>query len=64
MRNKTIRERIKSSGLRFWQVAEKCGVCEMTLTRWLRKDLSPERESIINRAIEVGLNPQIRQTFI
>ena len=49
--NNEIRNRIKESGLKQWQVAKKLNVAESTFIRWLRDDLSPERKESICNAI-------------
>ncbi len=49
--NKTIKDEIRSSGIPQWKVADKVGVSEQTLIRWLRKEVSNEKESIILNAI-------------
>lgn len=48
--NMNIRNKIKSSGLTYWQVAEKVGIASTTLSVWLRTPLSDERRERINRA--------------
>ena len=46
--NRDIRMLIKQSDIRYWQIAAMLGVCEMTLTRWMREELKPDvRERII-----------------
>ncbi len=45
MNNQEIRIKAKENGVRLWQIAEKLGVCDMTLTRKLRHEL-PEDEKI------------------
>ena len=52
--NKDIKEKIKSSGLHQYQVADMCGVSETTLVRWLRYPLTPEKREMILSAIETG----------
>lgn len=47
-----IREKIREAGLFQWQVAQKIGVSEFTLIRWLRSELSEERVNAIYKAIE------------
>ena len=49
--NNDIKSRIKASGLKQWQVAKKLNVAESTLIRWLRDDLSAERQEAVLRAI-------------
>lgn len=43
MYNQEIRRKAKEKGVYLWQIAEKLGVCDMTLTRKLRHEL-PENE--------------------
>ena len=50
--NQDIKLKIKESGLKQWQVAQKCGVVESTFIRWLRSELSAERKDAIFNAIE------------
>ena len=50
--NEQIREKIRETGVKQWQVAKRLGVSESTLIRWLRDDLSQERKTAILNAIE------------
>lgn len=50
--NQEIKAKIKEAGLKQWQVAQRCGVVESTLIRWLRFDLPEERRKAIYDAIE------------
>ena len=50
--NKTVREAAKKHGVKHWQIAERLGISEQTIMRWLRTPLSPEREKAIFEAIE------------
>lgn len=50
--NQTIREKAKGLGVKHWQIAERLGISEPTIMRWLRVPLSPEREKMIVKAIE------------
>ena len=50
-RNNDIKAEMKRAGVSQWRVAEKLGVAESTLIRWLRFPLSPEREAEIMAAI-------------
>ncbi len=42
MSTNEIRRLIKVSGMKHWLLAEKLGISEATLVRWLRKDRLPE----------------------
>lgn len=50
--NKTVREAAKKNGVKHWQIANRLGISEQTIMRWLRTPLSPEREKAIFDAIE------------
>ncbi len=50
--NKVIRSTAKCKGIKLWQIAQKIGVSESTMTRWLRMPLSTKREAAISKAIE------------
>lgn len=52
MKNLDIRKTIRILGLKHWQVAEAIGVSEGTFCIWLRTELSPERRSRIEHALE------------
>jgi len=49
-----IKERIRQSGFYQWEVAERIGIGEVTLVKWLRRPekLDPERLARIERALE------------
>lgn len=51
-RNKDIREAIQAAGVRHWQIAERLGIREETLSRSLRKELPPEEKAKIFAIIE------------
>lgn len=50
--NSDIRNEAKSHGIKHWQIAEKIGVSDQTIMRWLRVPLSDERKRMIIEAIE------------
>lgn len=52
--NESIKAAIRDAGVKQWQVAEKCGVSEFTFVRWLRRNLSKDREQAIYRAIDAA----------
>ena len=47
MSGKEFRERVKEQGVFLWQVALAAGISEPTIIRWLREDLTPEREQTL-----------------
>jgi hypothetical protein len=51
MPNKKIKDLMKEKGITQWKVADKMGVCEMTIIRLLRRELTPEKEQEVINAI-------------
>ncbi len=51
-KNSDIREYAKTKRVPLWSVAVALNVSEMTLIRWLRVDLSPERKAAIIKSID------------
>jgi DNA-binding transcriptional regulator LsrR (DeoR family) len=51
-RNKEVRDFIKKSGVRQWLIAEHLQISEITLCRWLRQELQPEKKKQILSAIK------------
>lgn len=52
MYNQEIRRKAKEKGVYLWQIAEKLGVCDMTLTRKLRHELPENEKTEILNIIE------------
>ena len=44
MRNKEIKEYIKSKNLHMWQVAERLGIADSSFSRMLRYEISEEKK--------------------
>ena len=51
-KNKELRAAMQKNGLFQWEVAERIGVSDSTLSRMLRHELPPEQKADILRAIE------------
>ena len=49
--NQDLRQEMKRNGIPMWVLANKFGVCEMTVSRWFRLELPKERKSEIRRII-------------
>ncbi len=49
--NGDVRRSIERAGLRYWEVAARCGVTGWTFSVWLRQELSPARKQQIEQAI-------------
>lgn len=54
MFNKDIRQMIKKSGLKYWQVAEVYGLTDGNFSRLLRKELTFDEKAKVFEAIDVA----------
>lgn len=52
MRNLDVRQKVKTSGVRYWQIAERLGIAAETLCRWMRKEFDDERKQLVLNAID------------
>ena len=50
-RNLDVRQAVKDNGLCLWQVADFLGICDGTLSRKLRKELSDDEKQEIFHAV-------------
>lgn len=50
--NEELRRKMKETGVTFWQIADVIGVCEMTISRRFRKELSENEKSEMNSIID------------
>ena len=44
MANKIIRDELKTRGVRHWELAHELGISEQTRVRWLRFEMSDDRQ--------------------
>ena len=44
-KNVDVRKAAKDSGVFLWEIADKLGVSEPTLNRWLRKEMSDSQKA-------------------
>lgn len=51
-KNEEIKSALKEAGLKQWELAEKLGVAETTLCRWLRTELPAEKKQKMLQVIE------------
>ena len=55
VKNQDIRDAAKKSGIKLWQIAEKLGIWDATLSRKLRKELpQEEKEKILGIIAELA----------
>lgn len=51
MQNKDLREAFRIANVRQWEVAEAIGISEMTMVKWLRRELPEEKKLRIRAGI-------------
>lgn len=51
MANQDIRNEAKKAGVKFWQIADKLGISEPTITRLMRRELNVEKKEEILKII-------------
>lgn len=52
MLNSELKKELKKYGVPYWRIAEKIGVSDMTIQRWLRSDNDIRHQSVIISAFE------------
>ena len=50
--NEAVREKAYQKHVPLWKIADRVGICSMTLTRWLRTELSDEKYQKLMKAID------------
>lgn len=50
--NADLRQRAKKAGVTFWRIADYMGVCEMTISRRFRKEMSEKEKAEMNGIID------------
>lgn len=50
--NDMIRLKARNKRIPLWEIAERIGISEATISRWMRVQLSEEKESRILKAME------------
>ena len=51
MCNKDLRDEMRIANVRQWEVADAIGVSEMTMVKWLRKELDAEKKALVREGI-------------
>ena len=58
--NTEIREEIKRSYLKYWEVADRLNISAVTFTVWLRHELPKEKKQLVLNAIRDLKNESVR----
>ena len=51
MCNQDLRDEMRIANVRQWEVAEAIGVSEMTMVKWLRKELDDSKKALVREGI-------------
>lgn len=51
MCNKDLRDEMRIANVRQWEVADAIGISEMTMVKWLRRELDESRKSLVRQGI-------------
>ena len=51
MCNRDLRDEMRIANVRQWEVAEAIGVSEMTMVKWLRKELDDSKKAPVREGI-------------
>lgn len=51
MCNKDLRDEMRIANVRQWEVAEAIGISEMTMVKWLRRELDDSKKALIREGI-------------
>ena len=51
MCNKDLQDEMRIANVRQWEVADAVGVSEMTMVKWLRKELDAEKKALVREGI-------------
>ena len=52
MSNQDLRNEMRIADVRQWEVADAIGISEMTMVKWMRKELDEKKKALIREAIE------------
>ena len=51
MCNKDLRDEMRIANVRQWEVAEAIGISEMTMVKWLRRELDDSKKVLVREGI-------------
>jgi len=54
MCNQELRNEMRIANVRQWEVADAIGISEMTMVKWLRKELDEDKKARVRKGIELA----------
>lgn len=49
--NNEIRQKMQMNGVSIWEIARALNLSELTIYRWFRADLTPDRQRMVEEAL-------------
>ncbi len=62
MCNKDLRDEMRIANVRQWEVADAIGVSEMTMVKWLRKELDDDKKALVREGIAKAAQQRKKNT--
>ena len=62
MCNKELRDEMRITNVRQWEVAEAIGISEMTMVKWLRRELDDHKKTLVREGISKAAQQHKKNT--
>lgn len=62
MCNKDLRDEMRIANVRQWEVAEAIGISEMTMVKWLRRELDDSKKALVRKGIATAVQQHKKNT--
>lgn len=62
MCNKDLRDEMRIANVRQWEVAEAIGISEMTMVKWLRRELDDSKKALVREGISKAVQNNKKNT--
>ena len=62
MCNKDLRDEMRIANVRQWEVAEAIGISEMTMVKWLRRELDDTKKALVRECISKAAQQHKKNT--
>ena len=62
MCNKDLRDEMRIANVRQWEVAEAIGISEMTMVKWLRRELDDSKKALVRKGIATASQQHKKNT--
>ena len=62
MCNRDLRDEMRIANVRQWEVAEAIGISEMTMVKWLRRELDDSKKALVREGISKAVQHNKKNT--